>query len=531
MQLTTNLIDLILGANPGLDKYQIIYCLNNLGLRGITTHDLNAFIYSHQNRYEWRLGIGSQRMWYLKKDYDRWDIIVKTVEEKYEDAVQSVSFTSQVTLYPWQKRALESWKAEGYKGVIEAVTGAGKTRIAIQAAFDAIQSGLSVLVIVPTLELQKQWKSEFVRWKSTLNLVFDIGCLGGTKAPNKIHPSHVLISTVQSGVKYRLLQENQRGLIIADEVHHYGAEFWAKVLETGFERRLGLTATYEREDNGIEKILDPFFNGVVYSVDYNEALEDDVICNFKIAFIGVSFLPAEQFEYEDASLKAANYKKQLVEQYGLPNEPFGQFIREVHRLKNSNIPQGSKLAGFYLSAFSKRRACMANSSVKMEMVEKLGPAIRAAERTILFTQTKQAANKSVNLLKNQNIRGAVLTSSMDMDERHKIFAGFEDGIHELVAAPKLLDEGVDVPAADLAIILATSRSRRQLVQRMGRVIRKKKDGRTARIAIIYVEGTSEDPELGANEDFLDEVVPAAIDVKKFPVHSSLNSILEYLSSW
>ena len=76
----------------------------------------------------------------------------------------------------------------------------------------------------------------------------------------------------------------------------------------------------------------------------------------------------------------------------------------------------------------------------------------------------------------------------------------------------MLDEGVDVPAADLAVILAASRSRRQMIQRMGRVLRRKPDGRAARFIIVYARGTVEDPALGAHEGFLDEITPVAAAV-------------------
>jgi superfamily II DNA or RNA helicase len=72
-----------------------------------------------------------------------------------------------------------------------------------------------------------------------------------------------------------------------------------------------------------------------------------------------------------------------------------------------------------------------------------------------------------------------------------------------VTAPQVLDEGVDVPAADLAVILASSRSRRQMIQRMGRVLRRKPERTLARFVIVHVEGTVEDPSCGAHETFLD----------------------------
>ena len=111
---------------------------------------------------------------------------------------------------------------------------------------------------------------------------------------------------------------------------------------------------------------------------------------------------------------------------------------------------------------------------KLTRLRGLLPAIKAAERTIIFSQTQAAATAAVEQLKDPSLSGAVLHAGMDVDQRQDVFAGFEDGRHDLVAAPRLLDEGVDVPAADLAIVLASSRSKRQMIQRMGRVVRKKK---------------------------------------------------------
>lgn len=120
---------------------------------------------------------------------------------------------------------------------------------------------------------------------------------------------------------------------------------------------------------------------------------------------------------------------------------------------------------------------------------------------------------------------------MDMNERQRVFASFEQGKHDLMAAPRLLDEGVDVPSADLGIVLATSRSKRQLIQRMGRVLRIKPDGRIARIAILFVEGTAEDPNVGAQEDFMEIVKEAASDIVVFRADRSDNEICSYLNDF
>ena len=114
------------------------------------------------------------------------------------------------------------------------------------------------------------------------------------------------------------------------------------------------------------------------------------------------------------------------------------------------------------------------------------------------------------------LEAAAIHSHLDGDDRRTVLTRFGAGTLRVVTAPQVLDEGIDVPAADLAVILAASRSRRQMIQRMGRVLRRKSDGRAARFVIIFVAGTVEDPALGAHEGFLDEITSVANAVQAFP---------------
>ena len=298
-------------------------------------------------------------------------------------------------------------------------------------------------------------------------------------------------------------------------------------MEEGFSERLGLTATYEREDLGVENYLDPYFGGQCYSIGYGEALADGVIAPFRLGLIGVGFEGGERNEYEDASAQVSKYRTKLIEGFDVAPEPFGEFMRDIQRLRNGS-GMGARMAGFYLHAFQKRRAVLARAEGKFVALESLAPAITAAERTILFAQTKEAARRAVALLKDHGLRATALDSDMDLEARKTVFAGFEDGTHELVAAPRLLDEGIDVPAADLALVLASSRSRRQMIQRMGRVLRKKAANEASRIAILYVEGTSEDPSLGAHEGFLDLLLDVAEEVRTFPSAAGVAKAVSFL---
>lgn len=340
----------------------------------------------------------------------------------------------------------------------------------------------------------------------------------------------ILVATVQSACQYDLGLGQGQGLLVADEVHHYGADVWAAALEPGFNRRLGLTATYQRDDNGVEQVLDPYFGPYRYRLGYAEALKDGVIAHFKIAFVGVPFSGDEEDRYVEAEEKARRKRSTLVNVYGITPEPFGVFIREVQRLAKSES-EGARHAGLYLSAFSKRRQILAAAAAKFTCLSALAPAVKAAESTIVFTQTRESAERAIDVMERAGVAGGTLHAQLEASVRTDIFDDFRDGTSRVIAAPKLLDEGVDVPDADLAIVLASSRSRRQMIQRMGRVIRKKRDGRLGRIAILYVDGTSEDPSAGAHEDFVQFVIDAAEEVRVFASQDDPGKVVEFLNRW
>ena len=203
-------------------------------------------------------------------------------------------------------------------------------------------------------------------------------------------------------------------------------------------------------------------------------------------------------------------------------------MREVQQLSRAS-GEGAKQARFYLTAFSKRRQLLARAGEKLSMIRRLAPAIKAAERTIVFTQTVEAAEEAQRRARRAGIPGGVLHAELDPTERSEVFEKFRDGGFDLIAAPMLLDEGVDVPDADLAIVVASSRSRRQMVQRMGRIVRRKTDGRRARLAILYVEGTSEDPRNGAHEDFVQFVIDAADETRVFGADADVKVVNRFLA--
>jgi len=248
------------------------------------------------------------------------------------------------------------------------------------------------------------------------------------------------------------------GLLIADEVHHYGAPSYAQALEDGFDERLGLTATYERTDKGVAKYLDPYFasgapvrtpagGAVVARCDYERGLADGILARFRVGLLGVGFRGGERERYEELDSAAGHARSQLINKYGCPSEPFGEFMRYVQALSEGGNEDGRATwcARRYLSAFTKRRALLADCTRKLEALRLLAPVFSRTERALVFTETVDSAEQAAAIISTASIPAHAYTSEHDPHERSSMLADFKGGKIRGLAAPHVLDEGVDVP--------------------------------------------------------------------------------------
>jgi len=430
------------------------------------------------------------------------------------------------SLYAWQAEALAAWEQRGKRGVVEAVTGTGKTMVGVAAVIDQLHARGQALVLVPTRELQHQWLG-VLRDRLTPGTL--IGRLGdGGSGSLTTHDVVVAIVNTLRSADARPIRPH--GLLVADECHRYGSAFNRLALDARFDRRLGLSATYARDDDGHVTWLDPYFAGRCYQLGYRRAIGDGVAAHVAVALAGVRFEPHERARYDELTEAMSQAAARLVERYGVTREPYAAFMREVNALADSSRDhEPARLARQYRQAATERRRLLAEASGKGDALEALAPAIRAADRTIVFTQSIAVSEDAARRLADAGIPTGVIHSGLPGKVRADVLDRFASGALRVVSAPKVLDEGVDVPAADLAVIVGASRSRRQMIQRMGRVLRRKPDGRLARFAVLYVEATVEDPASGAHEGFLGEVTEVAEAVRRFSADPPTAELIGFLS--
>jgi len=160
-----------------------------------------------------------------------------------------------------------------------------------------------------------------------------------------------------------------------------------------------------------------------------------------------------------------------------------------------------------------RRDAAAQAAGKLTVAAAIAPTLHG-RKALVFCDTVDQAELAARMISRHGPLAEELHGGLAADKRRIRMAQFRNGNLPVVVAPRVLDEGVDVPDADVAVVLAAFRSRRQMVQRLGRVLRVKESGRVARLVIVHSADTMEDPGGGAHEDFLDDVMEVALAVER-----------------
>ena len=196
---------------------------------------------------------------------------------------------------------------------------------------------------------------------------------GGCRA--NFRTSDVIVATSNSARVRAIFPPKGEGLLIADECHRNGSARNKDALDKRFPRRLGLSATYARNDAGNAEWLDPYFGGVCFRLGYERALRDGVIAHFSAALIGVRFSADERSQYDDYSDQYSRLRTELIRKHGVTEEPFGEFMKEVQVLSEGGCERATQAARMFLSVFTKRRRLLAETPAKSEGLRKLTESI------------------------------------------------------------------------------------------------------------------------------------------------------------
>jgi superfamily II DNA or RNA helicase len=368
-----------------------------------------------------------------------------------------------LSLRPYQKKAIENWIKAGKKGCIILPTGSGKTIIAIKL-IEIINS--STLIVVPTLDLMEQWTKFLSKYFQKM----EIGNIGR----GIFNITGITVSTYDSAYIRSSFIGNKFAFVIFDELHHLAAPGYRTIAEQfASPYRLGLTATYEREDN-LHLDFPRLIGGIVYQSSVNELARDKHLASFTIEKRYVKLLPEEEIEYQK------NYDQYLSYLHKL-----GLRYDQIALQKLIMISGKNQYARNALLARNKALDIALNSQSKIIELRKI-LSENPNRKTIIFTQH----NKLVYLISN-NFLIPFITHKSSKQEREDALNGFRDGRYRVLVTSKVLDEGVDVPDAELGIIVSGTGSKREFIQRLGRLLRTKPNFTNAKLIEIISSGTSE----------------------------------------
>nr|WP_066378092.1 DEAD/DEAH box helicase family protein [Halalkalicoccus paucihalophilus] len=385
---------------------------------------------------------------------------------EYEDRVFDTptlrGLTSEYELRSYQREALDAWRENGDRGVLELPTGSGKTVIAIEA-IEALAT--PTLVVVPTIDLLNQWREEL-----RAELDIPIGQFGGGVQSREA----ITVSTYDSAYLKADSVGDVFPFVIFDEVHHLGGEGYREIARLlAAPARLGLTATFERPD-GAHEVVEELVGPVVYRTSAEE-LAGKHLASYDVKRIEVSLTGKERAEYERVQETFVSYLRES----GIDMRRDSDYQELVKR--SGSDPRAREA----LLAKQRAREIVSNAERK---VEALGGILdrHRGERIIVFT----AHNDLVYRLSERFLIPAI-THRTSTTERREILERFREGTYSRIVASNVLDEGVDVPDASVAVVISGSGSKREFTQRLGRILRPG-EGKRALLYELVSEDTAEE---------------------------------------
>jgi len=363
-------------------------------------------------------------------------------------------------LRDYQRMAVEKWKESAprgrRRGIVVMPTGTGKTFVGSWIAMEYLEMGKRVAVIVPTQHLAHQWREHFEKWYGLRPALF--------YAEEK-RESKLTIFVQASAIKnfHRVMAYD---LIIIDEVHHYreGLSYvslkgWME--SGGLKDFLGLTATI-RHDNPVVELMP-----IIYKMTIGEAVKRKIVAKVEVEAIPVGLNENEWWAYTEVEEKI----REMVRRYGY-----------------YAIDRDPDLKRKFMALIQRRKAICSESESKLEPVYEIVKDVE--ERVLVFSESIATVERLKEYLRARGVKCETYHSKKRLKERRRVLEEWGRSFNVLLAV-RSLDEGIDIPEVRIGIIVCSGLSGRQLVQRVGRLVRPR-EGKVAHIYVIYAQGTFED---------------------------------------
>lgn len=386
---------------------------------------------------------------------------------------------------PHQTLALEAWARAGKKGVLEHATGSGKTFTAITAIKEHIAENKPALVLVPSRLLLEQWASELqeelphaalmqagaghVRWKTP-------GRLKAMTDPNPLAGPRIVLSTMQTASSddfRRKIRGGEHLMVVADEVHQTGSLHHSKLFTISSGVRLGLSATPKRygDPDGTARMFSYFGSIVPPSVTLQDAIKAKRLVEYEYYPRPVHLTADEAEEWKRLTL---------------------QIVREmVGKSQEGARPLSEKAKMLLIRRSRIAKKASAKIGLAADIISKN---YDEGDRWLIYCEDSSHLRDVMEALCEKGFAPIEYHTNMDGDKDatvhwFKTFGG-------ILVSIKCLDEGVDIPSIDHALILASSQNPRQFIQRRGRVLRASAYKHVAEIydAIVVPVSLDDEPE-------------------------------------
>ncbi|OKY77377.1 MAG: ssDNA-dependent ATPase helicase superfamily II XpB [Candidatus Methanohalarchaeum thermophilum] len=379
-------------------------------------------------------------------------------EDNVMDLVSCLELKCDIELRPYQEEALDRWRADK-RGVLILPTGSGKTYIGM-AAIQEVNA--PAFVVVPTLDLVDQWRQELKKFDTKI----------GEYTGREKQIEAITVSTYDSAYNQAENIGNRFKFVVFDEVHHLASEGYRHIAELfASPYRMGLTATYERQDDK-HKDLTRLLGGKVYEIE-TEELTGEYLSKYTVERITVDLTPSEKEEYDEKVEVFRNYLMSSNLQMRGPSD-----YRKIV-MRSGNDPRAWKA----VRARNDARQIAYSSNAKLNELANLLKTHRG-DRIIIFTRYNDLVYEVAD-----RYLIPPITHKTPKEERRQILQRFKEDKYSAIVSSQVLDEGVDVPDANIGIILSGTGSSREYRQRLGRILRP--SSKKAKLYEIVSKGTGE----------------------------------------
>lgn len=439
----------------------------------------------------------------LKADIMRYSSDFKTESislRKYQAIkLRKFDFSQDKSLFFYQAEALNKWKNNNYRLLFEMATGTGKTRTAIAGIkyLNDIRKRLITIISTPQNTLSKQWKDEVEgqhlcfeasvivdgsvpQWDKLLTkLLYKNGA--GLADHCIFYTTHSTASSEKFTNAFKTcLQDGTEVLFVGDETHWLGARKLQNALLDCYKYRIGLSATPNRwfDDFGTIKLADYYGNSnFEFTIkdaltEYNPLTGKHFLVNYHYLISTVSLGEEESREYRDVSARNS---------------------------KLWNMNKNDAEAAVVLERLIEKRAnIIKNANAKYDELDRILDSLAKdgrIENLIIFASPQQIT-EVLNILAKKGLLFHKLTEKEgtkpdkkygNKSEREHIISKFKSGDYQVLVAIKCMDEGIDIPTAEIGVLMASSTNPREYVQRIGRIIRQAPQKNKARLYDICVD--------------------------------------------